>query len=180
MRAETRKHPRAARSGLDEREQPEMTRRRAGSDADRAKGRDRPVNHVDREASRGAGAGPPSRSRNADSLGRAFVPDRPWFADAPEWQGGDEDEVPVFDGGDESRLFGDREPDRLRGPTDELAATGGTGRGPPLGPRKANAAHSDDEEDAPCWGNRRTDECPLSFLGGDDSVSCLGDGEDLP
>ena len=176
-----REIPRRVRSGCDEREKQEMRRHRAGNDARRATGCKRPVNHVDREASCGADADPLLfESRRADSPGGARVSDRPWFADAPEWRRGDEDEEPVFDGGDEGRIFDGGGSDWLRGGCDEFGGPGGVDRGAPLCLRRADTAHPGDEEDALRWGKRRIGECLLNYLGGDGSVSCLGDGEDLP
>jgi len=90
---------------------------------------------------------------------------------------GGEDEGPTFGGGDEDPLYDLGDAD---GP---LGGAGGPGTGGGVSHERqisvgGEPMHFFDDEQR--WGNRRPDECCLSFLDGNDCASWLGDGEDLP
>ena len=96
--------------------------------------------------------------------------------DVSELLRGGEDEGPTFDGGDEDPLHDLGDADGL------LGGTGGLGTGGVYRERQSVVGlellyfFDDDLR----WGKRRPEECCLNFLDGNDGISWLGDGEDLP
>ena len=160
-----------------------MRRRRGGNEAGGFKdaaGRGRPMNHADRDSLFGDADDDPLGCDRTVSLGDVMLPGRPWGAAASEWFLDGEDQDPVFNGSDEDLLYDVGDTDRLPGGRGDFGGRSGAERGLLIYPGEVASLPLDDEEDALHWGNRRADECPLSFLGGDDATSCLGDGEDLP
>ena len=90
---------------------------------------------------------------------------------------GSDGEDPVFGGGDEDPLHHLGDGDGLGGNTCDFGTGIGVNREgqSPIG---AEPMYFFDDELR--WGKRRPDECSLNFMDGDDAVSWLGDGEDLP
>ena len=160
-----------------------MKRHRDGNEAGGSKdaaGRDRPMNHAVRDRLFGDLDDDPLGCDRAVSPGDEVLPRRRWGTAASEWRPGGEDQEPVFSGSDEDLLYGVEDTDRLPGGRGGFREREGADRGLLIYPSEAAPLPFGDEEDALRWGNRRADECPLSFLGGDDATFCLGDGEDLP
>ena len=91
-------------------------------------------------------------------------------------RGGD-DEGPTFGGGDEDTLYDLGDGDGLLGSVGGPGTGGGVSHERPISAGGEPMHLFDDERR---WGKRRPSECCLSFLGGNDCVSWLGDGEDLP
>ena len=96
--------------------------------------------------------------------------------DVSELLRGGEDEGPTFGGGDEDSLYDPGGADGLSGGASDL----GTGGGERERQSPAGSELMYFFDDDLRWGKRRPHECHLNFLGGNDCVSWLGDGEDLP
>ena len=138
------------------------------------------MNHANHDALLRDGEDDPFGCARAVSPGDVMLPDRPWGAAASGWRLGGEDQDPVFSGSDEDLLYDVGDTDWFPRGRGEFGGRSGSERGLPIYPGEADPLPLGDEEDALHWGNLRADNCPLSFLGGDDATSCLGDGEDLP
>lgn len=96
--------------------------------------------------------------------------------DVSEHLRSDEDEGPTFGGGDEDPLYDSGDADGLLGGAGG-PGTGGVGHEPQISAGGEPMYFFDDDLR---WGKRRPDECCLNFLDGNDCISWLGDGEDLP
>ena len=98
-------------------------------------------------------------------------------ADVSEHVRSGEDEGPIFGGGDEDSLYDLGDADGLLGGASGLGTGGGVDR-ERQSPVGTGLVYFFDDDRR--WGKRRPDECDLNFLDGNDCVSWLGDGEDLP
>ena len=118
----------------------------------------------------------PFGRRRRDSLDGRADPGNA-CTDVSELLRGGEDEGPTFGGGDEDPLYDLGDADGLLDGTGGLGTGGGVDRErqSSVGPELVYFFDDDLR-----WGKRRPDECCLNFLGGNDCISWLGDGEDLP
>ena len=97
--------------------------------------------------------------------------------DVSEHLRGSEDEGPTFGGGDEDSLYDLEDAGGLLGGAGGSATGAGDSHEGQISAGGEPMHFFDDERR---WGKRRPDECCLSFFDGNDCVSWLGDGEDLP
>lgn len=97
--------------------------------------------------------------------------------DLSEHVRGGDDEDPIFGGGDEDPLYDLGDAGEL------LGGASGLGTGSSVDRERQSPVGTEVVfffDDDLRWGKRRPDECCLNFLDGNDCISWLGDGEDLP